>query len=242
MPLRHAEGDGNTTVGAFHPLDVAHYVVQSPCVDETPRTDTSANGDPASGTKPMNGVKHDGRTRYGAACRLRFTTKRCRKIGFVQAKKRRVSVKRPGASRWSELQPPGERYRLDIEPDAETPLYPYTAPVPDGQEMTDTPGVDDPWGKFKVDDKEYQLPEGSTLRIEWWFKSWVICLDHSPPVTILGHFTWTLVVELTVGKGAKDTKGTETISDPDWTDDPDQKEYEHVVNETPGGGGKAYLP
>ena len=188
LSLRHSTAGGGGTVEVFNPLDVAGYEVADPCIDETPGTGQSDRGQAASGIKPMEGVKHADRTRWGAACRLRFTTKNCRKLGFVQAKKRRVLVKRPGAKNWSNLQPPDDRYRLNIEAGATTPLYPYTADVTDGLEMTDTPGIDDPWGKFTVDGKEHQLPKGSKLQIVWEFKAWVICMDNNPPVTILGHF------------------------------------------------------
>jgi hypothetical protein len=39
-----------------------------------------------------------------------------------------------------------------------------------------------------------------------------------------------------------DTKGKAKPTDPVWKDEPDQKTYEAVVNETPSGGGTPYLP
>ena len=77
------------------------------------------------------------------------------------------------------------------------------------------------------------------LLVIWHFKSWVICADTVPP-TILGHYEWSVQLEITVGKGESDTTATVTHTGPEWTDAPDKNDYNHVVDQTPGGGGADY--
>jgi hypothetical protein len=159
MPLRHEHpGAPGGSVEVFHPADIIDYVIINPCPDETDGTGTSATGEPASGIKPMEKIPHDGHVRWGAACRLRYTTKKCKKLSFVQGKKRTTRVKRPGAKDFTDLLPPDNDWRLDIEKGATSPLYPHVNNVPDGLQMTDTPGVDDPWGRApRRREKECQM-------------------------------------------------------------------------------------
>jgi hypothetical protein len=93
--------------------------------------------------------------------------------------------------------------------------------------------------QINIDDKQVHLGKGAILLVVWQFKTWVICMD-SHPYTILGHFEWSATVQITIGDNANDTTGTAKPTNPEWKDGPDKADYNHVVSQTPSGGGNAF--
>jgi len=223
---------------AFQIVDLR---IERPCPNLAPSAPTPGqHGTADSQSSRSNGVETEpGKHLYGAGCWLRFIPRDCRSFCFVQGVKRRVFIQRPGQP---ERQAPllgtaGNDFKLDIRKRDRTPCYPYVSDIEGGGKvLRDNPGVSNPWGSVLIEGKDGgSYPEGTVLKIEWTFRTWVVCLDGPP--RMLGHFDWSMKVVITIGRGAADTRAEITPPSPTWSDDPDKAGYNKVAGQAPDHGG-----
>jgi hypothetical protein len=214
---------------------IDRIAIERPCPNLPPAPPTTGQ----RGTAGSQGFKYEGTMKggkhfYGAGCYLLFQPTNCRNFCFVQGKKRTAFLKRPGTTTEKKLDglcTPGDDFKLDQKEGFDEPCYPFVQPTPaGGKVMRDGPGISEPWAPMKIDGLNAgSFPRGSILRIEWTFRTWVVCLDGDP--VVLGHFDWSMTVIITIGRGPRDTTAQITPPDPKWRDDPDKDGYNKVAGQ-----------
>lgn len=211
----------------------------SPCPETQTGGGTGRTGTAHSGITGIPGLEV-GRRRYhyGAHAVMRFVPTKCRRFCFVQGKKRMTKAKYPGAADFRVMpgmstpgtSSPGDRWMLDTRDQDRTPCYPHTRPLPGGgMEMRDYPGVENPFGRFRLDGDLVRLPRGTELEVTWTFRTWVVCL--APRVHLLGQFDWNMVLKLTIGRNHRDTTGKVEMTPPNWSETTDLDEYRGVAGQ-----------
>ncbi|MGE5723105.1 MAG: hypothetical protein ACM3YM_11660 [Sphingomonadales bacterium] len=220
---------------------IVHIDIARPCPNLAPAAPAqSTHGTADSQASHFEGHETEpGKYQYGAGCWLRFIPDGCRSFCFVQGVRRRVFIRPPGGKEKAAplLGTPGNDLKLDIRPGDRTPCYPHTSDIAGGGKvLRDFPGVSNPWAPVQIDGKSAgRLASGTQLRIEWTFRTWVVCLDG--PVHVLGHFDWTMQVDIRIGDGRNDTTARITPPSPVWSDDPDRGGYNKVAGQAPEHGG-----
>lgn len=226
------------------------------CADPCPETTSGQAGPAAAGVAESGISKLPGPRierdywHYGVWTRLRFKPAAggCRDFCFVQAVKRKASFKgKPSGTYEPRLamstRGGGEVFVLDVPQGQQTPCYPHVSAIDGGKEMRDFPGVKNPFGALGLDGNELgALPVGGVLKVEWTFRTWVVCTNPAPP-GVLGRFDWAFTVEITIGKDAAATTVTFTpdpLAQPGWSDDKDLDTYRRIAREAPNNAG--FLP
>ena len=247
LPLTRPVNERHST--RFAGVQLVAIKSLSPCPEMRAGGGAGSTGTASSGITSIPGLEvDDHKHHFGAHTVLRFVPNGCRRFCFVQGVKRVTKVKYPGTQDFKVMtglstagtNEPGDRWILDIRDKDRTPCYPHTSPLlGGGLEMRDFPGVENPYGRFKLDGQLVRFPPRTVLQISWTFKTWIVCLDPAP-VSLLGKFDWGLELTLNVGRSRRDTNGKVTMTPPQFSDQVDVDEYKRVAGQARDSAG--FLP
>jgi hypothetical protein len=247
-------GDGPHTL-TRPPRLQALEITQIECADPCPETQSGSAGNASAGEASSGISKLPGARvardywHYGVWVRLRFRPDGCRNFCFVQGVKRKAWLKGSATGTYQprvgmSTRNGGTVFVLDVVDKDGTPCYPHVSEIDGGgKELRDFPGVKNPFGTLGLDGVDKgPLPAGSVLKVQWTFRTWVVCTNPAP-VAVLGRFDWGFTVEITVGRNAAGTTVVftpEPPAQPAWSDDPDLDTYRRVAREAKNNAG--FLP